>query len=345
MTCARNFEHMVQLFIRDVIKNEASEEAKSGNKNITNRVRHIGNKFLNAVEISAQEAVYLVLQMPMRSASREFQFISTLPPDERTFLLKKLDKLKELPDNSPDIESDNIIKRYQKRPKQLDNLCLADFVSWFNCVKDEHADNVVSNKEAVDSVDGFVPETDFHENSDDDPNIDVTECEFESNEYKLKGGMKLVKRKKPKIIRSVRYHEDKDPENYYREQLMFYMPWRKENTDLIKDCQTYQERFQQVKEEILNNRCQYEYHSEMLDKAMRDINDRDYDSFDNIAPNAEHINKQDCANKSKPSELFGCFDPGKNQQHSHSDLLDDMGIFPRSNDEEDLVIRRISDEQ
>ena len=70
---------------------------------------------------------------------------------------------------------------------------------------------------------------------------------------------------------------------------------------------------------------------------MRDINDRDYDSFDNIAPNAEHINK--------PSELFGCFDPDTNQQHSHYDLLDDMGIFPRSNDEENLVIRRISDEQ
>lgn len=53
--------------------------------------------------------------------------------------------------------------------------------------------------------------------------------------------MKLVKRRKPKIIRSVRYHKDKDPENHYREQLMLYAPWRKESTDLIKDCQTYQE--------------------------------------------------------------------------------------------------------
>ena len=94
---------------------KAAEEAKSGNKDITNRVRHIGNKFLNGVEISAQEAVYLVLQMPMRRSSRDFQFISTSPPDERTFLLKKLDRLKELPDNSPDIESDNIIRRYQRR--------------------------------------------------------------------------------------------------------------------------------------------------------------------------------------------------------------------------------------
>ena len=59
-------------------------------------MRHIGNKFLNAVEISAQEAAYLVLQMPMRRSTRDFQFINTSNPDERAFLLKSLDKPKEL---------------------------------------------------------------------------------------------------------------------------------------------------------------------------------------------------------------------------------------------------------
>ena len=34
----------------------ASQEANSGNRDIVNKVRHIGHKFLNAVEISAQEA-------------------------------------------------------------------------------------------------------------------------------------------------------------------------------------------------------------------------------------------------------------------------------------------------
>ena len=68
---------------------KACQEAKEGNKNIANWVRHIGNKFLNAVEISAQEAVYLVLQMPLRRSSQEFQFINTSDPDERTFLLKR----------------------------------------------------------------------------------------------------------------------------------------------------------------------------------------------------------------------------------------------------------------
>ena len=208
------------------LQEKASEEAKSGNKDITNRVRHIGNKFLNAVEISAQEAVYLVLQMPLRRSSRDFQFISTSPPEDRTFLLKKLDKLKELPDNSTDVESDNIIKRYQRRPKQLEKLCLADFVSMFNCVKDEQGDTCNATYEPSSiGINDFLPETNFEDNTNDDADsINVIESECEANEYKLKGGMKLVKRKKAKIIRYVRYHKDKDPEKHYREQLMLYTP-------------------------------------------------------------------------------------------------------------------------
>ena len=116
-----------------------------------------------------------------------------------------------------------------------------------------------------------------------------------------------------------------------------------ESSDLIKDCQTYQERFELVKDEILCNRCQYEYHSEVLDKAMDNMNNAKYDNFDNVAPNAEHLNKQDCAVKQKPSELFGCFDPGKNKHHSQYDLLDDIGIFPRNNDNEELLMKRMSD--
>ena len=74
------------------------------------------------------------------------------------------------------------------------------------------------------------------------------------------------------------------------------------------------------------------------------MNNTECDSFDSVAPNAEHINNQDCAVKDKPSELFSCFDPGKNRQHTQYDLLDDIGIFPRSNDQEELVIKCISDD-
>ena len=113
---------------------------------------------------------------------------------------------------------------------------------------------------------------------------------------------------------------------------------------MIKECQTYQERFEQVKDEVLYDRRENEYHSEILDKAMEDMNNTECDSFDSVAPNAEHINNQDYAVKDKPRELFGCFDPGKNKHHTQYDFLDDICIFPRSNDQEELVIKRISDD-
>ena len=43
---------------------KACDEAKLGNSNLKQQVRIIGNKFLNNVEVSAQEAVYLLLQLP-----------------------------------------------------------------------------------------------------------------------------------------------------------------------------------------------------------------------------------------------------------------------------------------
>ena len=140
---------------------------------------------------------------------------------------------------------------------------------------------------------------------------DINEGQSEPPELKIKGGMKLVKRTKPKIIRSVQFHKSKDPENHYREQLMLYSPWRNENTDLLRNCETYQERFSQVKELVICNRQNYEYHSEILDKAMEDLNN-DYaeNIYDNVAANAQHINEQNIATNQKPSELFGCFDPG-----------------------------------
>jgi hypothetical protein len=43
---------------------QAAKEAKEGNLDLKRQVRHIGNYFVNSVETSAQEAVYLTLQMP-----------------------------------------------------------------------------------------------------------------------------------------------------------------------------------------------------------------------------------------------------------------------------------------
>lgn len=40
-----------------------------------------------------------------------------------------------------------------------------------------------------------------------------------------------------------------------------------------------------------------------------------------VAPNTQHMNEQDIAAKTKPTELFECFDPGTDKQHSQYDLF------------------------
>ena len=44
--------------------------------------------------------------------------------------------------------------------------------------------------------------------------------------YKAKNGIRYKKRKIPRIIRYVRYNKKQELENYCREQLLLFTPWR-----------------------------------------------------------------------------------------------------------------------
>lgn len=109
----------------------ACRESKNASSNIRDQVRKVGNTFLNHVEVGAQEACYLVLQMPLRRSSRDVVFVDTNPESERVTLMKPNTVLKELPKASTSVESDSTIKRYQRRPKSMSKLCLADFVALY----------------------------------------------------------------------------------------------------------------------------------------------------------------------------------------------------------------------
>ena len=54
---------------------QACTKARKGNSSIKQQVRDIGSKFLNSVKISAQEAVYTVLQLPVKKSSRQVVLI------------------------------------------------------------------------------------------------------------------------------------------------------------------------------------------------------------------------------------------------------------------------------
>ena len=71
------------------------------------------------------------------------------------------------------------------------------------------------------------------------------EVEFDSEEQKCDDGTVLKKRRKAIVIRYVLYQQCMDSENYFREALMLFYPWRTE-TNLIGKCETYQERFEKL---------------------------------------------------------------------------------------------------
>ena len=80
----------------------AAREASEGNMDLKRQVRHIGNKFLNFVEVSAQEACYLVLQMPLTRSSRNVEFVNTSEKNQRVYLLKDKETLMQLPEANKD---------------------------------------------------------------------------------------------------------------------------------------------------------------------------------------------------------------------------------------------------
>ena len=184
----------------------AAKEARKGNLDLKKQVRHIGNVFSNCVEVSAQEAVYLDLQIPLTKCTRDIVFVNTSVPEERIFLLKPKAALDELPAESTDVESDNVIQRYSKRPKQLSKFCLADYVSKVDIIypKGNKVPEKVNDKNDDDQGDSS--SSNESEDSLDDDNSQGLDLL-----YKTKNGIKYKKRKVPRIIRYVKYNKKKDP--------------------------------------------------------------------------------------------------------------------------------------
>ena len=296
----------------------AAKEARKGNLDLKKQVRHIGNVFSNSVEVSAQEAVYLSLQIPLTKSTRDVVFVNTSTSEERVFLLKPKSSLDDLPPESTDIESDNIIQRYSKRPRQLQKLCLADYVSKVDVIYPK--ENKLPTEMEVKNDD------DVSENSSSDENDDIQKetkivCDPISSDFllKTKAGTVYKSRKVPKVIRYVRYNKKKDPENYYREKLMLFMPWRNEAKDLLSTFDTYETHYNSIKTSLEAKSNEYEHHVDELEIA-RQTAEAEENSFDQIAPNTEQENREAEEEGDTEAEHFVYFNPNRVLEHRHYDI-------------------------
>jgi len=143
--------------------------------------------------VTAQEAVYLLLQLPLKRCSREVVFINTNQPDERVYLLTS--NTDQLPDDAEVAES-NIITRYSQRSHSLHNVRLADYSAYYDSR---------SNAEVT-------------SNSDN---------EFEGDDSTVAGTSGGPKgRTVARVI--LNFQQTGDAEKSARQKLMLYLPWRNE---------------------------------------------------------------------------------------------------------------------
>lgn len=314
----------------------ATQESKEYKLSLKQQMRHFGNQFLTHVEVSAQEAVYFVLQLPLRRSSRGFLFLNTNPATERLSLLKSNAVLEEMPTKSTNVEADNVIKRYSRRPMILKTLCLADFASWYEVhypakLKISQSNDKLSQND--------LPETEDNDCLDDDdpkeytmPNdeaIDTLYAEHNNNIEMGDGGV-LKKRSNQKILRYVRFNEDLDAENYYRELIMLFHPWRNETKDIPSCLQLLKELYDQFQIQIEQKRKLYESNRKLVE-AVENLNGETIDAFDEsmntgFRPENLHSEERDRAIGPTLVEKYGCFDPGKPENY---DVGLDVGISRR----------------
>ena len=303
----------------------ACDEARAGNSSIKQQVRDIGNQFLNSVEISAQEAVYIVLQLPMRRSSRQVIFINTTPPEERVQLLKPMNEIEEMDDDSEEVHCSGLLNRYKQRPASFENILLTDWAALYDsCQKP------FMKKSKSTDLDNLPLET-----IDDDENDDeLFDCAKESTQVGKPGNPK--QHLKPRIIRSVWFNVKSQSEKHYRELIMLFTSWRNEETDLMGNSSSYQEYYLLLKEQIDKQMMQYTVCSEDLNEIEQDLHNTDYndEQFDPIAPNTQNVELQD--------EAEGTEDLHPNFSENY-DLSDDLGILSTSLNGEPLILNELPD--
>ena len=110
------------------------------------------------------------------------------------------------------------------------------------------------------------------------------------------------------MIRYVRYNKKKDPENYFREKLMLFMPWRNEAKDLLGTFDTYEAHYNSMKTSLEAKCNEYEHHVDELEIA-RQTAEAEENSFDEIAPNTEQENREAEEEGDTEAENFVYFNP------------------------------------
>ena len=98
----------------------------------------------------------------------------------------------------------------------------------------------------------------------------------------IDGSRLLSKRIQRKIIRFRHYGKELDPDNYYREQLMLFYPWRNEEEELlsINARQVAEEHWNEILENSTPFYSDRELNDDMLNALANELDDDDLEELD-----------------------------------------------------------------
>ncbi len=286
-------ERAMSELLRKVAKETSHDEVRE-------QLRKLGSAFLNHREISAQEAAYRLLSLPLKQATRTVTFINTTPKEKRVSMMKPLSVILAMESDDEDVYCHNMVDRYSARPQHLENLCLAEFVA--NYTTDRKDSGAEEN---------------------DEPSI--LDEEHLPQKITLQRDMGSMHKRRREAV--IRFYKDKEHgEEFYRNLLMLYKPWQNEDTDLRHDAMSFQESYHLVEDTVEANRKKYTQNAEAVDQAMADLdrNGPPEHIWDQIAPGMQQ--QQADQNEEGHAEERGTDQEGVT---GNVDLEDDMSTQER----------------
>lgn len=259
-------------------------------------MRSVAQKFLTHREVSAQEAVYRLLSLPLTQGTRQVVFIDTDLPEHRTRLFKPMKLLENLDEDDPDVFLLGMLDRYPNRPNSLENMCLNEFVSLYKMASKPSTSEIRSTENDLEA---------------DDTSKHIT----------LKNNMGyMVQRKTSAIVRYHQWSSKKQPEQFYHSQLLLYYPWRKETADLL--CDSYKDSYVDKVEITKCNRDKFEHFSEEVGDVLEDIEKFGVpeESWEVVAPEYEKEQKEEEQEGIElENSVFNAFDSSAQQTAAAKD--------------------------
>ena len=232
---------------------------------------------------------------------------------------------KQLQGDSTEVEQEGVLQHYAARPKQIEELCLTDYVSYYRRAKK-------SGRVALEDK----------LSHDDKKETDEEDRAEDTKVISLCNGYVLQKRRKQADIRYVHFSEDKDREKHFREILMLFQSWRVDDA-IIGSSQTWEEKYQQIVKEtpqILDKMKEYNHHSETLDQAIaavESIKDSDLEEqWDKVAPNTQYVEVQNEHESTIHTDIYPSL-----KLHDSSDIGFDLGLKQKNTTDMDVVINML----